>query len=331
MTNNKTNNKLEEIKLKPADLNLLAYLYHNAREPITKIARALHLSREQINYKIQKFENQGLIKGDIPLINYAKFGYSYQAILLLKFSNNLLIQDFKKKHKDDKNRISHGEILSHYDFFMVLVFQNEKERNDYIFSLLQQHKEITDYLVLEPHYLESYPLKFAGISQKEPRLIIEYKKPEIKIDEKEIKILKVLSKNAKARIIDISEETGLSAELVVYKLKRLKQEKAFLGARAYFDMQKLGYFYTLIFLTFANFSHAVQEKLKHFAKINPHAEILSFMLGKPNCYIQVFHKEENELRKVLEKLKEIFKEELFTSEIIPLKNEGEDINALPFL
>ena len=327
---NDKNNSNNEIKLKSSDLKLLAYLYHNAREPLTNIAKALHLSREQINYKIQKFENQGLIKGYIPLVNYAKFGYPYQVILLLKFTNNLLIQNFKKKHQQDKNRILHGELLSHYDFFMVLVFQNEKERNDYIFSLLQQHKEITDYLVLEPHYLENYPLKFVGISQKEPHLIIEYKKPTIKIDEKDIKILKMLTKNAKARIIDISKETGLSAELIVYKLKRLKQEKAFLGARAYFDMQKLGYFYTLIFLTFANFSNHIQERLKHFAKINSHVEILSFMLGKPNCYFQVFHKEENELRKVLEEIKEIFKEESFTSEIIPLKNEGEDVNALPF-
>lgn len=329
MVNGK-NNSNNEIKLKSNDLKLLAYLYHNAREPLTNIAKALHLSREQINYKIQKFENQGLIKGYIPLVNYAKFGYPYHVILLLKFANNLSIQDFKKKHQQDKNRTLHGEFLSHYDFFMVLIFQSEKERNDYIFSLLQQHKEIIDYLVLEPHYLENYPLKFAGISQKEPHFIIEYKKPEIKIDEKEIKILKILSKNAKARVIDIAKETGLSAELIVYKLKRLKQEKAFLGARAYFDMQKLGYFYTLIFLNFANFSHTVQEKLKHFAKINPDVEILSFMLGKPNCYIQIFHKEENELRKILEKIKEIFKEESFTSEIIPLKNEGEDVNALPF-
>jgi len=108
-------------------------------------------------------------------------------------------------------------------------------------------------------------------------------------------------------------------------------EKAFLGARAYFDMQKLGYFYTLIFLTFTNFSNSIQEKLKHFAKTNPNVEILSFILGKPNSYIQIFHKEENELRKVLEKLKEIFKQESFTLDIIPLKNEGEDINSLPFL
>jgi len=223
------------------------------------------------------------------------------------------------------------ELLSKYDFSMVLVFQNEKQRNDYIFSLLHKNKEIIDYLILEPHHLENYPLKFAGISKKEPHLLIEYKKSKIKIDEKEKKILKILSKNAKARIIDIAKQTNLSAELVVYKLKRLKKEKAFLGARAYFDMQKLGYFYNLIFLTFNNFSQNIQEKLKHFAKTNPHVEILSLMLGKPNAYIQVFHKEENELRKVLEELKEIFKQESFTSEIIFLKNEGEDINSLPFL
>lgn len=327
---NKTE-KIEKINLKQRDLKLLAYLYHNAREPVTKIAKALHLSREQVNYKIQKFESQGLIKGYIPLIDYSRFGYSNQIILLLKFLNKSKIQNFKKKHEQDKNRILHGEFLSHYDLFMVLVFKNEKERNDYVFSLTNQHNEITDYLILEPYHLENYPLKFTGISQKESHLLIEYKKPLIKIDEKEIKILKVLSKNAKARIIDIARETNLSAELIVYKLKRLKKEKIFLGARAYFSMQKLGYSYNLILLKFNNLSKNIQTKLKQFAKINKHIETLSFMLGKPNCYLQIFHKEENELRDVLEKLNNLFKKESFVSEVILLKNEGENINSLPFL
>jgi len=47
--------------------------------------------------------------------------------------------------------------------------------------------------------------------------------------------------------------------------------------------------------------------------------------------MQLFHKTPSELYETIEELKEKFSEESFTIEILPLKNEGEDINALPFL
>ena len=62
-----------------------------------------------------------------------------------------------------------------------------------------------------------------------------------------------------------------------------------------------------------------------------HIDSLSFSLAKPNCFLQIFHKEESELREVLQKLKETFKDKSFLIELAPLKNEGEDLNALPFL
>ena len=87
------------------------------------------------------------------------------------------------------------------------------------------------------------------------------------------KILSVLSKNANAKIIDIAKETSLSAELIVYKLKRLKQENILLGTRAYFDMEKTGFFYNIILINFHNFSKKKnQEKMRQFAKNSEHVD-----------------------------------------------------------
>jgi hypothetical protein len=45
----------------------------------------------------------------------------------------------------------------------------------------------------------------------------------------------------------------------------------------------------------------------------------------------MFHKDIKELQNTIQCLKSQFKEEEFSVEIISLKNEGKDINALPFL
>ena len=318
--------------LKPLDKKLLAYLYHDSREPTTKIAKKLKISREQVSYRIKKFESEGIIKGHIPLLNYNRLGYSIINLILLKFNKQNYTQQFKNQIKKSKNRITTVETLSKYDLGILLIFKNEKQRNDYISEMLSFHSsEISEYLIIEPYYSEFYPLKFLGNIESPPRVFHEYKLKEYELDEKEKKILEVLNKDANSRIIDIAKQTGLSAELVVYKLKQLRKENVLLSTRAYFDMEKTGFFYSIILINFHNFSKQNQEKIRQFAGKCSYIDSLMFATGKPNCYIQIFHRDILELHKTLNQLREAFQNESLTTEIIPLKNEGEDVNSIPFL
>ena len=58
------------MNLKPTDMRLLNYLYHNQREPLTKIAKAAKLSREQAEYRSKKYLQIGLIKRFMKIFNY---------------------------------------------------------------------------------------------------------------------------------------------------------------------------------------------------------------------------------------------------------------------
>jgi len=324
--------KSNNLNLKPLDKKLLAYLYNDSREPNTKLAKQLKISREQVSYRIKKFESEGIIKGYIPLINYNRLGYNIINLIFLKFNKQSYAEKFKNHIKQNKNRITTVEVLSKYDLGILLVFKNEQERNEYISEMLGSYSnEIRDYLIIEPYYSEFYPLKFLGHPELQPRVFHEYKLKEYKLDEKEKKILSVLNKNANAKIIDIAKQTNLSAELIVYKLKKLKQENVLLSTRAYFDMEKTGFFYSIILINLPNFSKQNQEKLKDFAKKSNYVDSLMFCAGKPNFYIQIFHKDVLELHKVLNELKQTFPSESITTDILPLKNEGENVNTIPFL
>lgn len=320
------------INLKPTDKKLLAYLYSNARAPATEIARTLHLSREQVSYRIEKFEKEGIIKGYIPLISYSRLGYHILSLILLKFISQSKAKKFRQFIKNDKNRIITVETLTNFDLAILLIFKNEKERNEYFSNLLQEHHlQIHNYLILEPYFSEFYPLKFLGIKRPQSQIFHEYKQKEYKLDEKEIKILKTLNKKGNSRIIDIAKSTNLSPELIIYKLKNLTNEKVILGTRAYFDMEKLGYFYTLLLIHLHDFSQQNQERLRNFAKENKNIDSLMFLFGKPNCCMQLFHKSIKSIHSTIKKLKNTFNNEPLEIEIIPLKNEGENINPLPML
>ena len=317
---------------KTADKKLLAYLYSNSREPLSKISKDIKLSREQVKYRINKFEKDNLIQGYIPLINNNKLGYNIISLVLFKLANNNKLKEFKQKLKSSKNRILTVETLTKYDIGGLYIFKNEKQRNEYLEELLQEnHKNIKEYKILEPYFSEIYPLKFLDSEKVTPKILRDYPKEKYKLDEKEKNILKVLNKNANTKIIDIARKTNLSAELVVYKLKKLKKENILLGTRAYFNMEKMGYYYSDLLIRLHNFSKKNQEKLRDFAKKHKNIDSLMFFLGNPNCYMQIFYESVKEIYQTINDLKNSFQDETIDIEIMPLKNEGEEINILPFL
>ena len=74
------------MKLRESDHKLLAYLFHNARAPVSEIAKATKLSRDQVNYKINKFISEGIIKKFATLFNSSKLGHDYHVGLFLKLN-----------------------------------------------------------------------------------------------------------------------------------------------------------------------------------------------------------------------------------------------------
>ncbi|MEA3329309.1 MAG: Lrp/AsnC family transcriptional regulator [Nanoarchaeota archaeon] len=320
------------MKLKETDYKLLSYLYHNYDEPLSKIAKATKLSRDQVEYRINKYLKEGLIRKFFPIFDWSKLGYNTFAILLLKFEKPKMAEDFSKKLNKSKNCISYGKVYGKYDLFLDCIFRNEKELDKFISQLFENEKHfITDHILIKPQFVEIYPLKFFHHPNKEDYTLISEQKKEVKLDETDLKILKILSENGRARLIDIAIKSKISSELALYRLRKLKKEKIILGNRIQFNMSKLGYFFTLIFIDFRNFSVKSKEKLKSFVKNSKNINSLIFNLHKPNCMIQLFHKEGGESREIIEKLKEVFKEDSIEIRVLQIGEDEEQIRSLPFI
>lgn len=320
------------MELKNSDFKLLSYLYHNNRESVTKIAKACKLSREQVDYKLKKYISSGLIIKFITVFDYNKFGYNYFVSLFLKFEKPSSIKLFSQKIVKSKNCVSWGTVFNKYDLVVNCVFKDEKELSDYISKLVSDSENpISDYFVIKPYFAELYPLKFFNHKDREKFSVIESNSKQIKFDNKDMGILKALDKDGRARLVDIASKLNISSELCLYKLRKLYKDKIILGSRIQFDMNKLGYYFSLILLNIRNFSEDNQNKIKQFAKNSKHVNSLIFSLMKPNCIIQLFHKEESELRKSIEEIKELFKDESFEIDVMLINQDEEEINTLPFL
>lgn len=320
------------MKLTEIDYKLLSYLYHSYNEPFSKIAKATKLSRDQVEYRMNKYLKEGLIRKFFPVFDYGKLGYNLPVILLLKFEKTVMTEEFSKNLNKSKNCISYGKVYGKYDLWLECIFRDEKELNEFIFKLFENEKSfITDYILIRPQFAELYPLKFFNYPYKEDYLIFSEQKKETKLNEIDLKILKILSENARTKLIDIAIKTNISSELALYRMKRLKLEKIILGNRIQFDMSLLGYFFTIIFINFRSLSEKNKEKIKLFAKKSKNINSLMFNLQRPNCMISFLYKSAKEVEEGVEKIKNLFKEDSIEIDVLQIGDGERKIRPLPFL
>lgn len=320
------------MELKPADYKLLSYLYHNNRESITKIAKATKLTREQVDYKIKKYVDSGLIRRFVTLFDYNKFGYNYFIILLLKFEKVSSIKAFSQKLGKNKNCISYGYVYGKYDLLLNCIFKNEEEFSDFISNLISDKtNRVSDYFVIKPSFAELYPLKFFKHKDKESMTLVDVKSKERRFNKKDLGILKIIAKDGRVKLIDIAKKLNISSELALYKLRKLYKDKVILGSRIQFDMAKLNYHFSLILLNIRNFSDENKEKIKRFSRNSKHVNSLIFSLTRPNCIVQLFNKAQEELKHTINEIKELFKDEYVDIDVMHVSEDVDEVNSLPFL
>ena len=206
------------------------------------------------------------------------------------------------------------------------IFKNNQEVEKFISTLVENNK-LENYQIIDPYFAELYPLKFLDNKEKE-NYQLKNNEEKIILDELDLKILKELSKNGRIKLLDLSVKLNTNNTTVLYRLKKLKENKIILGNRIAFNTKQLGYNYTAILINFK--TKDAKEKIKQFARSSKNTNSLILQLNKPNAIIQFFYKEEQELRKEITKLKKTLEEEKIETETIHTTEE-EHINTTPFI
>jgi len=267
---------------------------------------------------MKNYVKTGIIRKYFPIINYSALGYNYFVALFIKFHNNKDLDEFLV-NIDKQHTVGYGRVYAEYDLFITMIFRTEHEFSKYMINVKN-----ADYFIINHIDADLYPLKFFDNKSKDMRMLKESGTP-IKIEDKDLQLLKLLNAEARIRVVDIANKLNISSELALYKLKRL-EEKIIIGYRVQFNMTKLGYYFTTLLV---DIDHQHHSKLREYCKTSKYVISLSIILNKPNCVIQLFHKDEASYRKTLEEITELFNNPYIKS--VPTTEEQMDMNMLPFI
>lgn len=319
-----------EFKFDATDKKLISHLYHNYREPLTAIAKACRISRDQAEYRLKKLESPGILKKYATIFNYSALGFEEFVVVWLRLNctkeqKNSVREELKK----NKNILTYFDVLGDFDLGFDCIYKNKHEFQKEFGEFLNKHKNIIkSHSTFITTSFSFFPLKEFDIKQNEKEFSLGDLKEKTKLDEKDIKILKELDKNGRAKIINIAKSINISAEMVLYKLKNLYKNKIVLGSRIIFDMEKMNYFFGNLKLNLKHLSEKTKQEISEFCKNHKFINALSFGIGEYNCLVQFFFSEEKQFRDSLKEFLEKFGNEINSSDIILIENEGE-IKTLP--
>src|SRR3989344_3004569 len=144
----------------------------------------------------------------------------------------------------------------------------------------------------------------------------------IRLDKKDKLILEQLQKNARLSIAQISKNTNLPRDLVVYRIKRLEETKVIRSHHTMLNPQKLGFpLYIYAFFSCYNISPDEEKKLIGYCREQNQIIYVAKNSGKYDYTIGVCAREYMEFDEILRGIRQKFPNLIKDIEITPIVQE----------
>lgn len=258
-------------RLDKKDGKLLYLLDLNAREPLTSLAKKLHLSEEGLSYRLKRLQESGIIKGFHTIIDVSALGYIGGGYYI------------KLQHADEKKE---NEML---DYFREKenVFWLDSRGGEYDLGVGIWTKDIHEFHKFEEEFMEKFR---PNINKTRARIFDEVKqfsraylcdgatrgKNEsislwngkiAEYDKTDYAILKLISTNARLPTVELARRLSLTPMVVKYRIKKMETAGVIKGYKPVLDLSKLGYFWYKIDFLLSDYS--MRGELAKFASSHP--------------------------------------------------------------
>jgi DNA-binding Lrp family transcriptional regulator len=296
---------METYKIDLWDKKILNALNQNPRAPYSDIAKKVGLSKEVVNYRVNRLMERGIIKGFVTILGLGNWAYK-------------VVVDFSEISVETEKEVI-NYLASHPRINWLTPCSGAW---DLVFSVMAKDplhfdKILRDILGKIGSHVQNYAISISTGSDtfghtyildsiKEPEKVKRNDSNLIDFDDKDRLIAKILQNNARASLTDISAKTKIPIDTVKYRIKKMEENSVIKRYRLILDSSKLGYHRYEVFLRCVNLSDSVIIKFKEYAKKNPNIEFISKCVGAWDIEFTVHLKTSEDLRKLILEVKEEF-------------------------
>ncbi|MBR9706126.1 Lrp/AsnC family transcriptional regulator [Candidatus Pacearchaeota archaeon] len=291
------------------DKKVLCALDTNSREPLSKIAKRLRISRNTLAYRIKSLEDKGIISKYITTLNLGKLGFRTYKVHFRTRLDKMVEKEFVKYMIENKNVIYFLKTEGAFDFSASLAVKNIKELDEILMNIKSKFsKIIKDYFVSIVVFAQVFKLDKLLLDANQEIKRFEHYSGEDKvrdIDDKDIKILNELSQKSNMSIVELSSKTKLSIDVVKYRLKNLS-ESVINSFRPLFDLSKIGYHLYSVMLKMNTFTKRDEQSITTWLAHKKNVMYYTKRIGNYELIINTVIKDVTDLNSFVKELREKF-------------------------
>lgn len=293
------------VKLDLKDRKILSELDYDARQSNSEIAKKVGLNKNTVNYKIKRMTQEGVIQGYYSVIDSSKLGY---------FSMRVYLKFFRSSKKDEdglidwliKNKLVGvvGKLETSYDLVFMTWVKNINEFKEFWKEFKEKFRkyfwnEKVHIFSRVLHFKRKYLLNFKKESLDKVEIIGGGKIE--KFDDLDLEILKILAKDARIPLIEISDKLKTPVRTIAFRIKELKRKEIIQGYRVNLNLDKIGYEYYKLNFVLDNFPK--NSELEDFCKKNDEIIYMDETLEELDFEIDVEVKNKKELMDLIDNVK----------------------------
>lgn len=314
-------NKKQTTGLDKKDRQILYLLDINGRMTYSQLAKKTSMSKQLVKYRIERLEKAGIIKGYFTMIDTSRLGFTTFRIYL-KFRN--LTPEKKKEIIGYLRQQQHiwavVLIAGKWDIALGITVEDIYQFYNVWEALLSSYlPSIKDYKTSIYSPIYHYSKVYLVNKKDESKVRILGGRGKAEFDEKDIKILTALSKNARVSLLDISKQTAMSPELVSYRIKQLEKKEIIQGYRAMIDITKLGYEFYKAEIRLSKYDNI--RAILQFCHQHPNIYQVDKTIGGETLEVEFHVTSLQEMFTIMDELEKIFPQTIESFDYITVLSE----------
>jgi Lrp/AsnC family transcriptional regulator, leucine-responsive regulatory protein len=294
------------ITLDLKDRKILNEIEMNARISHTALAKKVGLSKQVTKYRIENLEKQNVIQGYFAIIDIARLGHTIHTIYL-KFQGLSSTQEEQWQKQIDKHAsvMASAKNAGAWDLTIVIQSRNNHEL-DNVYKEITAGKEDKIKQKLITSQIESTYFTEKVFHNKQGKEATTSGRDTRDIDETDEELIKELSKNGRASLVDLSERLQMSPNGVKDRMKKLETTGIVVGYKTKINYELLGFLHFRVFVHAKKMSTEFYNQVKEFLRSRGNVESISRFWGYADIDFRIHSKDIFELYSTISELKDKF-------------------------
>ena len=243
----------------------------------------MRVSKQTLHYRIERLVREGAITQFIAILNVAKLGLVNHEVWVqlseIPEEKKKQLIDFLVAHKNTRWVASCGGKI---DLAIAIAAENIVQFNAIWQDIMKSFPNyVKNYFInVSPEYF-TYPRTHL-IGEKENREVSHLGGEPLRaqLDETEIKILEILSKDARTPLIEIAKQAKVTENTARAKIKQLKEERIIQTYAAIIQPSALGLIHFEILATTQNATREKEKELEAYCLLSPYVTYYLRLVGK---------------------------------------------------